>query len=48
MRADEGPPPPLGGIWLLKSPHPQEFAIQGKKIANAQGAACGRGEFGSD
>ena len=22
------------GIWQLKSPHPREFAIQGKKIAN--------------
>ena len=27
------------GIWQLKSPHPQEFAIQGKKNANAQGSA---------
>ena len=42
------PPPPPGGILLLKSPHPREFAIQGKKNTNAQGAACGRGEFGSD
>ena len=26
-------------IWQLKSPHPQEFAIQGKKNANARGSA---------
>ena len=26
--------PHPGGIWQLKSPHPREFAIQGKKIAN--------------
>ena len=26
---------PPWGIWQLKSPHPQEFAIQGKKNANA-------------
>ena len=25
---------PPRGIWQLKSPHPREFAIQGKKIAN--------------
>ena len=29
------------GIWQLKSPHPREFAIQGKKNANAQGSARG-------
>ena len=29
--------PTPGGIWQLKSPHPREFAIQGKKNANAQG-----------
>ena len=29
------------GIWQLKSPHPWEFAIQGKKIANAWGSARG-------
>ena len=23
--------PPPRGIWQLKSPHPREFAIQGKK-----------------
>ena len=28
-------------IWQLKSPHPWEFAIQGKKNANAQGSARG-------
>ena len=27
------------GIWQLKSPHPWEFAIQGKKNANAQASA---------
>ena len=31
---------PPRGIWQLKSPHPREFAIQGKKNANARG---GRG-----
>ena len=30
---------PPWGIWQLKSPHPQEFAIQGKKNANARGSA---------
>ena len=30
-------------IWQLKSPHPQEFAIQGKKKANALGSAGGGG-----
>ena len=33
---------PPRGIWQLKSPHPREFAIQGKKNANARGSA-GRG-----
>ena len=32
--------PPLG-IWQLKSPHPREFAIQGKKNASARGSARG-------
>ena len=27
----------LGGFDCLKSPHPQEFAIQGKKNASARG-----------
>ena len=31
------------GIWQLKSPHPREFAIQGKKNSNARGSARGRG-----
>ena len=31
------------GIWQLKSPQPREFAIQGKKNANAQGSARGGG-----
>ena len=34
-------------IWQLKSPHPREFAIQGKKNANAwesaRGSAGGEG-----
>ena len=34
---------PPGGIWQLKSPHPREFAIQGKKSANARGSARGGG-----
>ena len=29
------------GIWQLRSPHPREFAIQGKKLANARGSARG-------
>ena len=37
---------PPRGIWHLKSPHPQEFAIQGKKNANTRGSA--RGELGAD
>ena len=32
---------PPQGIWQLKSPHAREFAIQGKKNANAQGSAQG-------
>ena len=28
------------------SPHPQEFAIQGKKNTNARGSACGGGGGG--
>ena len=34
---------PPRGIWQLKSPHPREFAIRGKKNANARGSARGRG-----
>ena len=34
---------PPRGIWQLKSPHPREFAIQGKKNANARGSARGGG-----
>ena len=30
---------PPRGIWQLKSPHPWEFAIQGKKNAYARGSA---------
>ena len=29
------------GIWQLKCPHPREFAIREKKIANARGLARG-------
>ena len=32
---------PPWGIWQLKSPHPREFVIQGKKNANARGSAQG-------
>ena len=32
---------PPRGIWQLKSPHPREFAIQGKKNADARGSARG-------
>ena len=32
---------PPRGIWQLKSPHPREFSIQGKKNANAPGSARG-------
>ena len=34
-------PSPPQGIWQLKSPQPREFAIQGKKNANARGSARG-------
>ena len=34
---------PSRGIWQLKSPHPREFAIQGKKNANARESAWGGG-----
>ena len=37
---------PSLGIWQLESPHPREFAIQGKKNANARGSAQGRGGGG--
>ena len=30
---------PPQGIWQLKGPHPKEFAIEGKKNANARGSA---------
>ena len=33
-------------IWQLKSPHPREFAIQGKKNANARESARGWGGGG--
>ena len=36
---------PPQGIWQLRSPHPGEFAIQGKKNANARG---GLGSAGID
>ena len=32
---------PTPGIGQLKSPHPREFAIQGKKSANARGRGAG-------
>ena len=35
---------PPRGIWQLKSSHPREFAIQGKRNAYAQGSARGGGE----
>ena len=31
------------GIWQLKSPHPREFAIQGKKKMPVPGVHPGRG-----
>ena len=34
---------PPRGIWQLTSPHPREFAIQGKKNANAWGQPGGGG-----
>ena len=36
---------PPRGIWQLKSPHPREFANQGKKDANARGSARGGGRW---
>ena len=37
---------PPRGIWQLKSPHPREFAIQGKKNANARESARREGGGG--
>ena len=37
---------PPWGIWQLKSPLPQEFAIQGPKNTNARGSAPGGGGGG--
>ena len=37
---------PPRGIWQFKSPHPQEFASQGKKNANAWGLTVGGGGGG--
>ena len=34
---------PPRGICQLKTPHPREFAIQGKKNANSRGSARGGG-----
>ena len=34
---------PPRGIWQLKSPHPREFAIQGKKKCYSPGVSPGRG-----
>ena len=34
---------PPRGICQLKSPHPREFAIHGKKNANSRGSARGGG-----
>ena len=39
------PSPPLG-IWQLKSPHPREFAIQGKKMLMPGGQPRGGGGAG--
>ena len=39
--------PPPQGICQLKSPHPREFAIQGKKNANSRGSARGGGGGGA-
>ena len=36
---------PPRGIWQLKSPHPREFSIQGKRNANARAGSAG-GEGG--
>ena len=38
---------PPWGIRQLKSPHSREFAIQGKKNANARGSARGGGGMGA-
>ena len=38
---------PPQGIWQIKSPHTREFAIQGKKNANARGSAEGGGGLGA-
>ena len=38
---------PTREIWQLKCPHPWEFAIQGKKNANARGSARGGGGLGA-
>ena len=40
--------PHLRVIWQLKSPHPREFAIQGKKNANARESARREGGGGED
>ena len=37
---------PPRGIWQLKSPHPREFVIRGKKNANTRGSARGGGGGG--
>ena len=37
---------PPQGIWQLKTPHPREFAIQGKKNANARRGGGGGGGGG--
>ena len=44
------PPPPPTGVWQLKSPHPREFAIQGKKmlIPRDQPGGVGLGAGGID
>ena len=36
---------PPRGICQLKSPHPREFAIQGKTNANSRGSARGGGAW---
>ena len=38
---------PPRGIWQLKSAHPREFAIQGKKNVDARGSAQGGGGLGA-
>ena len=38
---------PLRGIWLLKSPHPRESAIQGQKMPMSGGQPGGGGERGA-